>query len=346
MAETEAKNATTSEQTRSGSPRGNSNLPEASQALRSRIDAAKQSAFQPRVVYLFLLLVSVYAFFALWNSLQMSWTNTRVLAHREARRWIGRVPDASTSANDAATFAKAKRILEHMNAPDDGTLARHLDAQIERLEKNLNDNVRILRVPIVNVSFDVNDLGLFTGVLLVIGLAMFRFSLGRELNNIRIAYDDATYIDEQYALEEPFDTADVVRRTKYRRFCYESLTMGQVLMLPPIRGDIAWYWRHLTKVAFFFPLLVQSAILANDLVTLRTGATYSAGNTVIVFMVSFAGLTGVVGLTVSSLGIWFKLERFWFREARRLQIIPGPDPLLGPGPDRDEDLEFRDYSTG
>jgi len=114
--------------------------------------------------------------------------------------------------------------------------------------------------------------------------------------------------------------------------------------IPPAAAPIAWYWQHFTKGIFLFPVAVQTAVFANDVATLKTGMVYSAGNTVVVFMLSFARGLVVVLLTMSSFRIWFTLERFWLREARRMGLIPGPDPLLGPGPDREEDLFRNSWS--
>ena len=77
------------------------------------------------------------------------------------------------------------------------------------------DNSWIIRVPFLGFSFDVNDLGLLGGTGLLVVLVCYRFFLTREVDNLRLSFEEARRIGKA-ELEE----------------FYKLLAMRQVFTVP------------------------------------------------------------------------------------------------------------------
>ncbi len=82
-----------------------------------------------------------------------------------------------------------------------------------------DENILFLKSPIFGVSIDVNDLGLIGGISLFIILCLLRFSLSREIKNLNLSFKEA------------------FQQGKLCSF-YHSLAMQQVLVSPPMEGEI------------------------------------------------------------------------------------------------------------
>lgn len=272
------------------------------------IRTAKHSALPPRLILLFVVLASAHAFLAFWNSLSNSWMNERVNACRNALAWIHRTPDLVLDSDELDDLISAAGIYSILEIQDKKELELAVRAMLSSLESNRNEFIRLVRVPLVGVIFDINDLGMFSGFVLIVLLTMFRYTLAREAENLQLAYTFAARMDHQLVLpdEDPL---------RYRTMCYDLLAMSQVIIVPAKRGPVTWYWRHMPKAGLALPLLVQAAILIYDLASRRIGLIFSSFNTVVVFMVSFSCLLGIIVLVFSSFGIWRQIEEFWATKA-------------------------------
>ena len=65
------------------------------------------------------------------------------------------------------------------------------------------------------------------------------------------------------------------RPYQYRSACYELMSMGQVIIIPPTRGEVAWYWLEITKAGLALLVVIQLCILAYDMPSRGLGC-YSA----------------------------------------------------------------------
>ncbi|MGC2237288.1 MAG: hypothetical protein WA584_14085 [Pyrinomonadaceae bacterium] len=81
-----------------------------------------------------------------------------------------------------------------------------------------DENVRYLKIPFFDTSIEVNDLGAFGGVGLIIILLLLRFSLSREIKNLNVAFRQTFYKDELVNF-------------------YHKLAMRLVLIVPEMEGE-------------------------------------------------------------------------------------------------------------
>jgi hypothetical protein len=101
-----------------------------------------------------------------------------------------------------------------------------------------DDNVVFIKIPVLGFSIDVNDLGFIGGISIFIILYLLRFSLSREIKNLNLSFKEAFY---------------------HEKICpfYHSLAMRQVLIVPPMEGEIRNKKLAMTaKFIYFLPVII------------------------------------------------------------------------------------------
>jgi hypothetical protein len=173
----------------------------------------------------------------------------------------------------------------------------------QKLEEARTLNILLVRIPFFGIAFDINDLGLWGGFTFVVILMIFRFSLWREYNNLRLTFREAK--DEQHL-----------------EYCYKSLAMQQVMTVPP-----TLYRDHppqkpagkVVRLLYLPPLFVQAAILYNDISTMRIGEFFNPANTKISIYMSLIFLGLIMLLTYKCLQLSVKIDRVWDEFADRIK---------------------------
>ncbi len=284
------------------------------QILMEYINTAKRSALPPRMILLFTTLVGVVAFFACWNSRPSGWMSSRVQAINVAIKWYGvPPPGGGATAQDLSEFMMAQEIHRALRPER----VEDLKSFAQMLEQARTDYVRTVRIPILGIVFDVNDLGLFSGITLAMSLVLFRFSYDRERANLDLAFRRAERMDSK--------TGDG-RGLFHRAYCYDLLSMSQVAVVPPSRVQrekAPIHWRHATKIGLLIPLLVQSYILYTDRTTYEIGRAINEDAALFVLMANLGALVLIITLIWSSGGIWLELEKLWEKEWDKLLAEAG-----------------------
>lgn len=152
------------------------------------------------------------------------------------------------------------------------------------------ENYDTVKVPILGNAFDINNLGIVAGLTLCILLTIIRFTLIREINNLRIALLAITdrYTDDSDADKfsktitekkgKPTAAKQEVTTSKLadinfirRQHHYNFLTMNEVFNLP--RAEVSenkviheFLGRAVMRM-FYLPLIIYSIVVINDLST-------------------------------------------------------------------------------
>ena len=112
------------------------------------------------------------------------------------------------------------------------------------------DSFLVVRVPFFGFSFDVNDLGLLGGIAFLVILGSFRFCISREVDNLRLSFDEA-------------------HRLRRLKEFYNLLAMRQVFTVPRTPYINRTVFLRITpKLICWLPLLVHLSVTWNDI---RTG---------------------------------------------------------------------------
>lgn len=229
---------------------------------------------------------------------------------------------------DLANRRQLQQELESKaHEPDRDWLSRrmmHDKAQVtqyaQKLEEMRTGNILLIHIPLAGGVFDVNTLGLWAGLTFAIILLVFRFSLWREYNNLKLTFNTA--------------------KPEHLEFCYLSLAMQQVLTVPPVlakrksadrekvdQGDAKTFqsripskpWGRATQLLYFPPVVIQLLIILNDIKTEPIGDIFSPNLAATSIWLSSALLGFMVFLTANCLRLSRAIDHEWKRANVRLQ---------------------------
>lgn len=300
-------------------PPNNSNLNEATvELLNHYIEMCAASATRARTILIVMISASVLTFFAFWNTREDAWLTQRLikataaihlfdtkgggwLSESEARREFISVDDV--------TYEEAKKFIK-LRKLDNRELLTHY---IQTLREIQAQQVTTLHAPFFGVTFDVNDLGMFSGFTFFVVLLWFRFSLVRELNNLTETFHEAKNLGEEY-----------------RRHCYNLLAMRQMLTVPPMRQRFkeassnvsGWgLWRVFNIFLFVMPICVYALLVWHDLKTLYLATSVSKDSALFLVLSNLAFLILILALTALCFQLSRRIDKQWRDEARSLGII-------------------------
>lgn len=300
-------------------PRFNSNLSESTvELLDQYIETCAASATRARTILIVMISTSVLTFFAFWNTLGDAWLTQRLNKATAALRLFdpkgdGWLPEFEARkkfyAVEGVSFEEAKNFIQ-LRKIDDREL---LKDYIQTLREIQAQQVTTLHAPFFGVSFDVNDLGKFSGFTFFVVLLWLRFSLVRELNNLTETFYEAKNLGDDY-----------------RRHCYNLLAMRQMLTVPPMRHQSkeappnvsGWsFWRIFSGGLFVLPIIVYSLLVWHDIKTLYLAESVSQKSADILLFSNLVFLSVIAALTHLCLQLSRKIDKQWREEATNLGII-------------------------
>lgn len=165
----------------------------------------------------------------------------------------------------------------------------HFQKLLDYTLRNQIENYKTVRAPVLGNAFDVNNLGVISGLTFSILLGILGFTLSREGTNLSIAlhaieerYTDNADTDKFFkALNEKFDKESerwklLIKKINLtrREHHYNFLTMNEVFNLPPTKHKK--YRKNgviflISLYIFYFPAIIFLIIFLNDLCTIKAG---------------------------------------------------------------------------
>jgi hypothetical protein len=244
--------------------------------LQDYLDAAGDAAKRTRTVTFVVVAASVLAFACLLNSLQGNWMKQR----------LDKLGDPNSQYSRQKLGVPGDREL----TPEDK--ARHL-ALYTAVARAYIENTYTVRVPLLGITFDVNDLGLLGGFSLCTILLWFRFSVAREYDNLRIAFSQA-------------------KRDKQLPALYVLLAMRQVLTTPPMEvKERSRTFSLLPKILLLMPIVVLTSIIGHDLATYEIGTAISDIHTISMLLGSTVLWAFALVVTVSCILTLTRIDAVW-----------------------------------
>jgi hypothetical protein len=273
--------------------------------IHAYIDAFTVASNRARSVLIVLTIASVVVFSAIWNSTPGSWTNARLRIAKVALRGCANEWDRpfadSLPPDESRLYERAKKFASDRNI-DPGD-CKTLEAMVKEFSHVQVEDTLVVRAPFFGAALDINDLGLIGGFTLWIVLLWFRFSLARELGNLRLVF---------LVAHDPL----------IRQQAYDLMAMRQVLSSPPIRGQETRYaGRRLVVSLYWLPALLQGSVLVVDCFTLKYGWTVSPSNVVIDLTSSAFAFIMITVFASHCQKLSGEIHGVWTYEARGLGII-------------------------
>jgi hypothetical protein len=270
------------------------------------LKAAGDASARTRSVTIAMTVASVVIFGALINSLQHQWMLERLLALDNPRneyvaRKIGPYPQRTGETDEAFRAAE-------------GYYYERYKLFYEAVAKAYVENSLSTKVPLFGFSVDANDIGLIGGAAFVVLLLMYRYSLAREVENLRIAREQAGYFKQ------------------YKEF-YLVLAMQQVFTIPPSET------RARTKLNLWIPRLISAlpfavllAVTVHDIITTGSiGNLLSKTHNLILILVEFVSLGSLLVLTGKAIERHREVDKIWedwWDDLRKRGLVGLPRPAV------------------
>jgi hypothetical protein len=162
----------------------------------------------------------------------------------------------------------------------------------EKLQEAYINNVLYVRTPVLGLTFDINDLGLITGVTFCLLMLVMVFYTHRAHENLVLAMWKVKEVaEDEQCIDVPGSKANLL---------YHALAMEQVFTVPPTlaRWDDFKFFRSAHYILFFAPLAVQILVFANDLNSAGIGEAFSDAETRISLSVQAGLILAVLPLCI------------------------------------------------
>lgn len=202
--------------------------------------------------------------------------------------------DSTRSIIDQAAFFISQRNIRSK---------RQLQNMLDSLETARMQKVLIIEVPFFGVSFDLNDLGMVSGLTFLAIIMMLRFCLSRELRNLKYIFE-------------------VAKNQGAIAIYYDLLAMRQVFTVPRAKEyPKSQPYELLPKFLIFLPLGVHFVVIGHDLFSIDYGRSISEGNTYFVTFMSILFFLLIMASTKACLKLWKEIDYEWEKQAKDLKII-------------------------
>ena len=188
--------------------------------------------------------------------------------------------------------------------------SRHISSRssiedlIRVMETSRAENSTVMRIPILGLAFDINDLGLFSGVSFVILKSMLAFGFSRYHEDQFLALWKVRRICEQE--NRPSQEGSVAN------LIYHSLAMAQVFSKPPsLARPEGGNGKSLSKIILIGPIFIQCLIFYLDSETIDVGKTFDNISTTISLATQALCIVLVFFLTLACWAYIRSSEKRW-----------------------------------
>jgi hypothetical protein len=303
--------------------------------IKQYIEAATDATERSRRVLIILITASVLTLIATWNSRKASWFDERYnLVNAASHLFTKEKPTRRIFLDDYCIFAphnkgnpdldkridlyqRADKYLTEQNITDGELVIK----TVEGLKRQQLEHVAMVRMPFFGVGFDINDIGIFAGFTFAVVLLWFRFSLLREVNNLRLTFFEARRRDE--------GKGKTGGGHDQLKFCYAMLAMRQVLTTPKMwpqdkpaffTGTRTVFWIVISRGLLLLPLAAQFLVIRNDINSDDLGRIVSPDNTDLVFWASRISLVIIIVLLFLCYQLVYKASKTWKEAADELNL--------------------------
>jgi hypothetical protein len=260
------------------------------------LQAVIESSKRTRFVIITSIIASVLVLVGLINSIKHQWMLERVWEFSNPKSdylesKLGPPPRQMDFLVNG-TAGNATNAVLHSYSEAMSEYSRGYHSFYDALVKSYVDNLTT-KVPVFGFGIDANDLGLIGGLAFIVILVMYRFSLKREINNLKIACDEA------------------MRLGQAREFYY-LLAMHQVFREPETRyGRPGRFAARAPVLLCTLPFWVQVAVIAHYWIARAVAKEISERHSWYVVAGATVALVFIAALTCGSMVMLGRLDRVW-----------------------------------
>lgn len=227
--------------------------------LKPYIDAFMVASDRTRRIYLIILGFSGVMLAAFLNSAEFSWNQKELRRARLMYVFVETTIDPSHAYFGSLQPEQEDTAKTYLESKGIRTLEQAKIA-LNAAERKVSDR-SLVQIPLLGLSFHINDLGLVVGVSMLVLLALLKYSLTRESENLDLAMRKA----HEFSLE---------------KVAYELLSTGEVLHRPELlegkkRSILRRPLVDASVIIIFVPVISYALITAHDFSTRRSGYLYT-----------------------------------------------------------------------
>ncbi len=227
--------------------------------------------------------------------------------------WITLKPFESVGARAIPTKKERKNLYKVLSraAAYANDYSPHSKEEYEYALENLmeaqTENFTLLRMPILGVSFDINYLGLISGIIMYSLMALLYLSMVREDRNLKTLFGHG-WKDEETDNRRLYELLSM----------YQVLTVPQKLYRPDNRRDMLT--RKFVVGVFMFPCFVILFIFIYDLISFRVGLMLNPGMTIITSSSTLVALFAIGYFSYKLIDRQTRINRLWDNQYFRLHL--------------------------
>ena len=298
------------------------------------IDSCKASADRSRLIIVLIVVGGVLGGMSLFNSItSSSWSKARIdVASKALERFSKRMSPGPMvlpleDCVPGPDYDDCLRINQWVNQKGIRSIDE-LKCHLCRLRESEIDNVQTVKVPLVDIRFDINDLGLLYGLTYFFLLLWLKFSLLRELENLTII--------RRYGCN---NWSGHGSDTNLAHKLYDILASGQVMTLPRLRclsrdRDVqsvsSVILRKLAKLVVIIPVLVSGGIALMDSTTLSSGDVLDSSRAVVGLVIDWMLAVFILFFSCSCLLSTMAIDEEWHAWWKKVRE---PDDCCGGNPE-------------
>ncbi len=249
------------------------------------VDSFIKSSHLVRYSIITITIASILLFVGHHNAEQDGWFNSRILQARLAMHekvWQYHEGQLTGKLELARKWAEARGMQSEEEVRD----------YINTLEDARTSRLLLVQIPFFSVSHDVNDLGFFGSIALLILMLMLTFAMARQHENLYLAL---------WRVRRLFDDEGRVESSRsHSNLIYHTLAMSQQFSQPPTLAR----WRigrlsGVSRLLLPFPLLVQAFCFHRDWTTREYGRIVNPSATNLSLTMQAIALVVVAGMTAA-----------------------------------------------
>jgi hypothetical protein len=244
-------------------------------------EISNSSSGSTRSILYVLVLVNILILIALLNTHKWNWTGYRVRKLQTELEDLRKMKIKDTTSEEYIRHDVEIRVKENF---------------LFSIARSDIENYHTVRVPILGNAFDINNLGIVTGITFLILFIICRFTLAREINNLRIALNAISdrYIDnsDRNKFKDALGDKEFLKRVKgnddvilssinytRRQHHYNYLTMNEIFNFPPLETSrnkvVHKIIGRVVMKMFYLPVIVCCLVITNDIATFRFASRLS-----------------------------------------------------------------------
>jgi len=280
-------------------------VPESLDTIKPYIEAYNRSSERSRGTFFLIVVAAIIVVTTFLNTRHGGWIDQRV--RQAALSYAAYEPQDSLHTGQVAAKADFQDALQKKGI----LTGTQLKDRLESLER-INADAQLVRMPIVGVAFDVNDMGIVAGATLFFLSLMLLYANSRERDNLAVTFARA-------------------RRASCLPDAYELLSMAEVLHAPPKVGDEPNPPRvDIPILMLFVPLIAQAIVVGYDLATTDYGKLLSAAGTISVMVIETIFFALLVVLAFISRRIILDTRVIWKNANEETERLLASDQVLLP----------------